>query len=142
MRTNTVSDREASSESQRSTNAKKYSTTIARTTSPPRVEIPFFRSEAVTRTPSNNSNSSDYLSTGLKALPSIPLTPSTPGSSSFLDAAELFDAFPSVPQDLPTGPGTSLLSGFRLENDSDLGLGGGLGKTATISSSHRPTSYR
>ena len=71
----------------------------------------------------NSSSSLDYSSA---PLPSIPLTPSTPNSSSFFDTTELFDAFPSAPQNLPTGPGTSLLSGFEL--NSDLGLGGGLGK--------------
>lgn len=140
MRTNTVSDRKASRDSQRGMGTKeKYSATIPRTTSP-RVQIPFFGNEEVTGTPPTTSNSSlDYLSA---TLPSIPLTPSTPDSSSFFDTTELFDAFPSVPQNLPTGPGSSLLSGFELRTDSDLGLGG-LGKAATISSSYRPvSSYR
>ena len=140
MRNNTVSSRKTSRESQRGSSPKDtYSTMIPRNTSPPRVDIPFFRNEDTTQMSSNNSSSSDYLSA---PLPPIPLTPSTPDSSSFFDTTELFDAFPSVPQNLPTGPGTSLLSGFEL--NSDLGLGGGLGKAATISSSYRSTtqSYR
>ena len=142
MRTSTVSGRNASREGQRGTSTKKF-TTILRSPSPPRVDIPSLRGEEMTRTPSNTSNSSDYLSTSLGTLPSIPLTPSTPDSSSFFDTSELFDAFPSVPQNLPTGPGSSLLSGFELRPSSELGLGGGLGKAATISSSYRPKpSYR
>ncbi|KAF9646078.1 hypothetical protein BDM02DRAFT_314786 [Thelephora ganbajun] len=140
MRTSTVSGRNASRESQRGTSTRgKYGITDPRTTSPPRVEIPFFRDEDTARTPLNNS--SDYLSTSLKILPPIPLTPSTPDSSSFLDTTELFDAFPSVPQNLPSAPGTSLLSGFELRTNSGLGLAGGLGKAATISSDYRRTSH-
>ena len=140
MRTSTVSGRKASRDSQRGTSTKeKYGATFPRTTSPPRVEIPSFRNE-VMGTPTNNSNSSDYLSTGLKALPAIPLTPTTPDSSSFFDPSELFDAFPSVPQNLPTVRGAPLLSGFELGASSDLGLGGGLGTAATITSSYRSTS--
>ena len=136
MRTSTVSGRNASREIYRATNTKEK---FLRSPSPPRVDIPFLRSEEMTRTPSSISNSSDYLSTSFGALPPIPLTPSTPDSSSFFDTTELFDAFPSVPQNLPTGPGTSLLSGFELRSSSELELG----KAATISSSYRPRpSYR
>lgn len=107
----------------------------------PRVDIPYLGNEGATMSPSNAS-SPGCLLPGLNSLPSIPLTPSTPDSSSFFDTTELFDAFPSVPQNLPTGPGTSLLSGFEFGGDSALGLGG-LGKAATISSSYRPKStYR
>jgi len=131
-----VSDRKASRESRRGTRIQ--------ITSPPRVELPSFGNGETTRTPPNNPSPSDYLSLGAKTLPPLPLTPSTPDSSSFFDTSELFDAFPSVPQNVPTGPGTSLLSGFELGTNSDLGLGGGLGKAATISSSYRSTfhSYR
>ena len=142
MRTSTVFGRNASREGQRGTNTKEKFTTILRSPSPPRVDIPSLGSEEMMRTPSNTSNSSDYLSTSFGTLPPIPLTPSTPDSSSFFDTTELFDAFPSVPQNLPTGPGTSLLSGFELRTSSELGFGG-LGKAATISSSYRPKpSYR
>jgi len=142
MRTHTIAGRGASHEGQKGTSTKGKFTTILRGSSPPRVDIPSLRGEEITRTPSNNSNSSDYLSTSLGTLP-IPLTPSTPDSSSFFDTTELFDAFPSVPQNLPTGPGTSLLSGFELRTSSELGLGGRLGKAATISSSYQPkSSYR
>ena len=141
MRTSTISGWKYSRESQRGTSMKeKYGTTIPRTTSPPRVEIPSFGNDEMLRTPTDSSNSSEYLSTGLKALPAIPLTPTTPDSSLFFDTSELFDAFPSVPQNLPAGPGTSLLGGFEFGTSSDLGLGGGLGKPATISSSYRSTS--
>jgi len=139
-RINTVSGSEASREDQRRTGVKeKYDVVIPRT-SPPRAGIPFFQNEEATRTPPNSSNSSDHLPTSLRVLPHIPLTPSTPDSSSLFDTTELFDEFPSVPQNLPTGPGTSLLSGFELRTNSDLGFGGGLGKAATISSSYRSTS--
>lgn len=138
MRANTVSSRKVSRESQRSTSTKeKYGLPTSQTTLPPRVEIPFFRNEEARRIPSNNSNSSDYLSTSLRGRPSIPLTPSTADSSSFFDSTELFDAFPKVPQNLPNGPGSSLLSGFELRTDSDLGIKGGLGKGTTVPSSYR-----
>ena len=139
MRANTVSNRNPSRESQRGTSNmnEKYGTPT-QATSPPRIELPFFGNEDVARTPPNNSNSSNYLSANSRTLPSLPLTPSTPDTSSFFDSTELFDAFPSVPQNLPRGPGSSLLSGFELRTNSDLGLGGGLGKAATISSSYRP----
>lgn len=117
---------------------EKFGTAITRTVSPPRVDIPYLGNEGATMSPSNTS-SSDYLSPGLKSLPSIPISPSTPDSSSFFDTTELFDAFPSVPQNLPTRPGTSLLSEFEFGGDSALGLGG-LGKAGTISSSYRPKS--
>jgi hypothetical protein len=143
MRTSTVSGRHVSRESQSGTSIKEKFNTVRGSSSPPRVEIPSLRSEEMMRTTSNNSNFSDYISMNLGALPPIPLTPSTPDSSSFFDTTELFDAFPSVPQNLPTGPGTSLLNGFELRNNSELGLGGGLGKAATISSSYLPKpSYR
>jgi len=131
-----VSDRKASRENRRGT-----SIGIA---SPPRVELPSFESGETARTPPSNSGSSDYLLVGSKTLPPLPLTPSTPDSSSFFDTSELFDAFPSVPQNVPPGPGTSLLSGFELGTSSDMGLGGGLGKAATVSPSYRSTlrSYR
>ena len=132
MRSSMVSDRKASREIRRGTSL--------RNTSPPRVELAAFGSGEATRTPPNNPSPSDYLSVGSKTLPPLPLTPTTPDSSSFFDTSELFDAFPSVPQNVPTGPGTSLLSGFELGTSSDLGLGGGLGKAATISSSS--SSYR
>jgi len=136
MGTNAVSR-----DGQRGTGTKEESgTTTLRSISPPRLDIPSLRSEEPTGTPPSKLNASDYLSTGLRTLPPIPLTPSTADSSSFFDTTELFDAFPSVPQDLPTGPGTSLLSGFQFRSTSDLGLGGGLGKAATISSSYRPKS--
>ena len=145
MRANTVSSRKASRESQRGASAKeKYGSPTPRAGSPSRIAVPFFRKEDTTRPLPNNQNSSDYLSASLMALPPIPLTPSTPDSSSFFDPNELFDAFPSVPQNLPDGPGTSFLSGFELKPTSDPGLGRGLGKAATISSSYRHTnqSYR
>lgn len=142
MRANTVANRKVSRESQRGTSAReKYGTP----TSPPRVEIPFLRNDHATRTPSNSSGPSDYLSGSLRTLPSIPLTPSTGDSSSFFDPTELFDAFPRVPQNLPDRPGSSLLSGFELRTNSDLGSGGGLGKGARSASSYRtyaPGSYR
>lgn len=142
MEADTASSKGASYETQRGTSTEKSDATILRNTSLPRIAIPFLRNEEPTSTPPSNSSSSDYLSMGLKTLPSIPLTPST-ADSSFFDTSELFDAFPSVPQDLPTGPGTSLLSGFELRASSDLGPGGGPGKAATISSSYRPKStYR
>ena len=130
-RANTVSGRKPSRESHRGTN-EKYGTPISQSTSPPRVEIPFLRNEDTTKTPPNNP-------TYLRTLPSIPLTPSTPDSSSFFDSTELFDAFPSVPQNLPNGPGSSLLSGFEPRTNS------GPAKAATMSSSYRPRasqSYR
>lgn len=142
MRNSMVSSRKVSRESQRG--ARKYDTVVSRATSPPRIEVPPFRNRESTITPPNNPSPSSYLSMGMKTLPPLPLTPSTPDSSSFLDTSELFDAFPNVPQDLPTGPGTSLLSGFELGPSLDLGLGPGLGKTATVSSSYRSMfqSYR
>jgi len=137
-RINMASGREASHEDQRGTVMEKYGTVIPQITSPPRVEIPFFQNEEATRKAPNSSNSSDHLPT--RTPPQIPLTPSTPDSSSLFDTTELFDEFPSVPQNLPTGPGTSLLRGFELRTNSDMGFGGGLGKAATISSSYRSAS--
>ena len=120
---------------------EEFGTAALRTVSPPRVDIPHLRNEEATISPSNTSSPGGLLP-GLKSLSSIPLAPSTPDSSSFFDTTELFDAFPSVPQNLPAGPGTSLLSGFELGGDLDLGFGG-VGKAATISSSYRPKStYR
>ena len=132
MRNSTASDRRASRENRRA------ASTSTRSTSPPRVGLPSFGSGETTNTPPGSSRSSDYLSAGSKTLPPLPLTPTTPDSSSFFDTSELFDAFPSVPQNVPTGPGTSLLSGIDLGTSSDMG------KAATISSSYRSTfqSYR
>lgn len=116
MRTNTVTNRKVSRESQRGTSTKeKYGIPTSQTTLPPRVEI-----------------------AKLEPLPPIPLTPSTADSSSFFDPTELFDAFPKVPQNLPNAPGTSLLSGFELRTKSELGIRGGLGKGSTVPSSYRP----
>lgn len=138
MRANTVSNRKVSRESQRGASTKeKYGNPTSQSTSPPRVEIPFFGNENATRTPPNKSGPSSYLSANLGALPPIPLTPSTGDSSSFFDSTELFDAFPKVPQNLPNGPGAPLLSGFELGTTSDLGSRRGLGKGETI-----PPSYR
>ena len=145
MRPNTGSGRKASRETQRGASTKDmYGSTIPWATSPPRVEIPYFMSEEKMRTPPNNSNPSDYLSASMKTLPPIPLTPATPDSSSFFDTSELFDAFPSVPQNLPSDMGTSLLSGFELGAGSDPRHGEGLANPATISSNYRSTfrSYR
>jgi hypothetical protein len=145
MRANTVSNRKISRESQRGTSIKeKHRIPTSQAASPPRIEIPSFRNEDATRTPPGNSDSTDYLSGNLRGLPPIPLTPSTVDFSYF-DSTELFDAFPKVPQNLPSGPGTSLLNGFELRTDPALGIRGRLGKGDTVPSSYRPRpsgSYR
>lgn len=136
MRAKTVSNRKVSHESQRGTSTKEYRGVASRATSPPRLDIPFLRREDTTRTPPRNSGSAGYSSGNSGGVPPIPLTPSTMDSSSF-EVTELFDAFPSVPQNLPSGVGPSLLSGFELGTDPALGNRGRLGKGDTVPSSYR-----
>jgi len=138
MRASTVSNRKVSRETQRGASTKeKYGIPTSQTTPPPRIEIPFFMDEDAIRTPNNSG--SGYLSANFGPLPPIPLTPSTGDSSSFFDSTELFDAFPKVPQSLPNGPGGSLLSGFELRTNSDIGVRRGAGKGRA---EHVPSSYR
>ena len=146
MRANPASDRKVSRESQRGSGTKeKHGIPTSQNTSPPRVELPFFGNEDASRTPPKNSGTPDYLSANLRGLPPIPHTPSSGDTSSFFDSTELFDAFPKVPQNLPNGPGASLLSGFQLRTNPAPRTRGGLGKAEGVPSSYRPRasgSYR